>query len=126
MIISRPAPALPRRLPRFSLLALLLLVTLLSLICAELSIERRRERASRARLTHQIETLNAQIKKNLDDYLNFSRTVGVRNAYRHSFGASEEDELELQLRVEDLKDLQSVAIDLGEKLARMDSKLGSK
>jgi hypothetical protein len=126
MIITRPRRFLPRRLPRFSLLALLLLVTLLSLICAQISIERRSEWAAHSRLARQLELLNAQIEKNLVDYVNFSRTVGVRNADRFSFGASEEDALELQLRVEGLKDLQTVAIDLNRKLERMDSKFGSK
>ena len=53
--------------------------------------------------------------------------VRVRNAYRYRIGASEEGELELRLRVEGLKYLQTTAIDLSNELEpRMDTKFGSK
>ena len=79
-------------------------------------------------MARQIELLNAEIKRNLDDYVNFSRTVGVRNAGRFQIeaGATEEEELELHIRVEELKYLQTVAIELNDELARMDTNFGSK
>jgi hypothetical protein len=126
MIFSHPPRFLPQRLPRFSLLALLLVVTLLSLICAELSIERRRERAAHRALARQLERLNLEIKKNLDDYINFSRSVGVQNARSYRFGTTGEEALELQIRVDELKHLQTAAIELNVEFERMAADLGSK
>lgn len=126
MIFSHPPRLPPQRLPRFSLLALLLVVTLLSLICAELSIESRHELAAHRVLARQLERLNADIKTNLDDYINFSRSVGVQNARRYRFGTTGEEALELQIRVDELKHLQTAAIELNVEFERKAASLRSK
>ena len=67
----------------------------------------------------QLERLNAEIKKNLDDYINFSRSVGVQNARRYRVGTTGEGALELQIRVDELKHLQTAAIELNVEFERM-------